>query len=382
MTTTMAPRTEEELSALVTAAQAPFRLQGLGTKAMLGNPVHAAHVLSLKHFSGIAVYEPEELILEAGAATPLADIEKLLGKRGQMLAFEPPDYASLLGSPSSGSLGGIVACGLSGPRRIRAGAARDHVLGFSAVTGSGERIRAGARVVKNVTGYDLAKLATGSHGTLAAMTSVIVKVLPLPETEETLVLRHLDDEAAVRLMADAMQSPADVSAAAHLPGEGTWLRLEGIAPSVVARRDALVKLLGRDAGILGQTESAKLWAGLRDVKPFWGLKDHAVWRISVTPTDGARIASSIVQALEASHFFDWAGGLIWLAVSGRDDGGESVIRAALPSGHATLVRAPGSVRSRVSAFTPQAPALAALASRVKQSFDPRNLFNPGIMVKG
>jgi glycolate oxidase FAD binding subunit len=261
MTRTMAPRTEDELAALVAAAQAPLRIQGLGTKMTLGNPVDTMTVLSLKHFAGIAVYEPEELILEAGAATPLADIEKLLRKHGQMLAFEPPNLSSLLGSPSSGSLGGIVACGLSGPRRIRAGAARDHVLGFSAVTGSGQRIRAGARVVKNVTGYDLAKLATGSYGSLAAMTSIIVKVLPLPETEETIVLRHLDDETAVRLMADAMQSPADVSAAAHVPGEATWLRLEGIAPSVVARRDRLVKLLGRDAGILGQKDSARLWGG-------------------------------------------------------------------------------------------------------------------------
>lgn len=382
MTKPLAPTTEDELSARVAAAQAPFRLQGLGTKAALGNPVGAANILSLKHFTGIAVYEPEELILEAGAATPLADIEKLLRQRGQMLAFEPPDYSSLLGSPSSGSLGGIVACGLSGPRRIRAGAARDHVLGFSAVTGTGERIRAGARVVKNVTGYDLAKLATGSFGSLAALTSIIVKVLPLPETEETLVLRRLDDATAVRVMGEAMQSPADVSAAAHVPGEGTWLRLEGIAPSVVARRDALVKLLGRDVGILGQTESARLWAGLRDVKPLWGLKDHAVWRLSVTPSDGADVAARIAAQLAATYFFDWAGGLIWLAVTGKDDGGSSVIRAALPSGHATLVRAPESVRSRVSAFTPQAPALAALAGRVKQSFDPRNLFNPGIMVKG
>lgn len=382
MTTTLAPKTEDELSARVAAAQAPFRLQGLGTKAALGNPVKAANILSLKHFSGIAVYEPEELILEAGAATPLADIEELLRQRGQMLAFEPPDYSSLLGSPSSGSLGGIVACGLSGPRRIRAGAARDHVLGFSAVTGSGQRMRAGARVVKNVTGYDLAKLATGSYGTLAALTSIIVKVLPLPETEETLVLRRLDDATAVRVMGEAMQSPADVSAAAHVPGEGTWLRLEGIAPSVVARRDALVKLLGRDAGILGQTESARLWAGLRDVKPLWSLRDHALWRLSVTPSDGADVAARIAAQLAATYFFDWAGGLIWLAVTGKDDGGASVIRAALPSGHATLIRAPDAIRAQVSAFMPQPPALAALAGRVKQSFDPRNLFNPGIMVKG
>lgn len=381
MTKVLAPRTADELAEIVKASHAPFRLQGLGSKPSLGNPVSADHVLSLRHFAGVEVYEPEELILEAGAATPLAEIEKRLRQRGQMLAFEPPDYASLLGSNSAGSLGGVVASGLSGPRRVRAGAARDHVLGFSGVTGAGEHIRAGARVVKNVTGYDLAKLATGSHGSLVAMTSIIMKVLPLPETEETIVLRGLDDASAVALMSEAMQSPADVTAAAHVPGEGTHLRLDGIAPSVVARRDRLVKLVGHDCGIMGAKESAALWAGLRDVKPLWRLKDHAIWRISVTPSEGAAVAARIASNLDSVHYLDWAGGLIWLAAS-APDGGASVIRKAYASGHATLIRAPAGVREQVSAFEPQAPALAALALRVKQSFDPRNLFNPGIMAKG
>lgn len=380
--TITAPKDEAELAALVKATGQAFRIEGLGTKTALGNPVAAGDVLSLRHFKGIEVYEPEELILEAGAATPLKVLEKTLAGKGQMLAFEPPDYSSLLGATSSGSLGGVVACGLSGPRRLRAGAARDHVLGFSGVTAEGVRMRAGARVVKNVTGYDLAKLATGSYGTLVAMTSIIVKVLPRPETEETVVLRGVDDGTAMRLMSEAMQSAADVSAAAHLPGEGTYLRLEGIGPSVAARRDRLVKLLQRDAGVLGDRESAKLWGEIRDVKPFWSLNTSCIWRLGVTPTEGAKIASAITGQLDAVHFFDWAGGLIWLAVANRDDGGEAVIRSALASGHATLVRAPAPVRERVSAFTPQAPALAALAARVKAAFDPGNRFNPGLMVKG
>ena len=382
MTRLLAPASEAELAACVKDATSPFRLQGLGTKPTLGNPVSAPQVLSLHHFSGIVIYEPEELILEAGAATPLAGIEKTLAQKNQMLAFEPPDYASLLGSTSAGSLGGIVACGLSGPRRVRAGAARDHVLGFSGVTGAGVTMRAGARVVKNVTGYDLAKLATGSHGSLVALTSIIMKVLPRPETEETLVLRGLDDAAAIALLSEAMQSPADVSAAAHVPGEGTYLRLEGIAPSVAARRDRLVKLLARDTGILGSAESKALWTGLRDVKPLWPLRESAIWRISVTPTEGPAIAARISREMDARFYFDWAGGLIWMAVAHASDGGAGVIRAALTSGHATLLRAPDPVRKAVSAFTPQPPALAALAARVKQSFDPGNRFNPGIMVKG
>lgn len=381
MAKTFSPKTEQELAQLVAQAKAAFRLQGLGSKPTLGNPVVADQVLSLKHFTGVEIYEPEELILEAGAATTLAEITALLKKRGQMLAFEPPDYSSLMGTTSAGSLGGIVAAGLSGPRRIRAGAARDHVLGFRGVAGNGERLKAGARVVKNVTGYDLPKIATGSFGSLVAMTSVIVKVLPLPETEETLVFKGLDDAAAVALMSQAMQSPADVSGAAHLPGDMTCLRLDGIAPSIAFRRDKLLKLLGRDAGVLGEKESAKLWMGIRDAKPFWSMTEASIWRISVTPSEGAAIAARIASAMETKHSFDWAGGLIWLAVSGEVDGGAAKIRASFASGHATLLRAPDAVRQAVSAFQPQPAALAALSARVKAAFDPHNLFNPGIMVR-
>lgn len=378
----VAPKTEQELAQLVAQAEEPFHLQGLASKPTLGNPLAVEQVLSLRNFTGIEIYEPEELILEAGAATSITDIHTLLKQRGQMLAFEPPDYSSLLGTTSAGSLGGAVAAALSGPRRIRAGAARDHVLGFRGVAGNGERLKAGARVVKNVTGYDLPKIATGSFGTLVAMTSVIVKVLPLPETEETIVFKGLDDGAAIALMSDAMQAPADVSAAAHLPGDTTCLRLDGIAPSIAARRDNLLKQLGRNAGVLGDRESAKLWQGIRDVKPFWGLADHAIWRVSVTPSEGATVAAHIVGTMEARHFFDWAGGLIWIAVRGEADGGAARIRSSFTSGHATLIRAPEAVRQLVSTFQPQAPALAALSSRVKAAFDPQGLFNPGIMVKG
>jgi glycolate oxidase FAD binding subunit len=171
--------------------------------------MQVAATLDLSGFTGIQLYEPEELILEAGAGTPLAEIEKAVAAHGQMLAFEPP---------GGGTLGGMAACNLSGPRRIRAGAARDHVLGMRGVTGRADIFKAGARVMKNVTGYDLPKLLTGSYGTLAALTAVTIKVLPKPETEETLVLSGLDDETAVRTMSLALQSPCEVSGAAHLPG--------------------------------------------------------------------------------------------------------------------------------------------------------------------
>lgn len=380
MVTTLAPATEDELADTIATAKAPFRIQGQGTKPIGHEGVEP--VLSTRKFSGVLAYEPEELILDAKAATPMADLEKLLAQRGQMFAFEPPDLSGLMGATSKGTLGGIMACGVSGPRRIKAGAARDHVLGVSGVTGQGLSFKAGARVVKNVTGYDMAKLLTGSYGTLAVMTSLIVKVLPAPETEETLVFKGLSDSEAVTLMSSAMQSVGEVSAAAHVPGEGTYLRLDGIAPSIAFRRDRLMAQLSHDAGVLEEGHSKALWQAIRDVKPFWGLKSHSVWRVSVAPSAGAAYVEALKPHLSFRHFYDWAGGLIWLAVDGENDGGTATIRAALPGGHATLIHAPRAIKDQVAVFQPQEPALAALTRRVKEAFDPRGILNPGRMVQG
>jgi glycolate oxidase FAD binding subunit len=377
----IAPKSAAELASLIANATEPMRLQGLGSKPTLGNPVDASTVLSLAKFSGIENYEPEELILEAGAATKLSDIEKLLQKHGQMLAFEPPDWSKHFATATSGTLGGVIASGLSGPRRIKSGSARDHVLGFAGVSGAGDILKAGARVVKNVTGYDLPKLVTGSYGSLVAMTTIIVKVVPRPETEATLVVKGLDDADAIRLMSQAMQSSAEVSAAAHIPGKGTYLRLDGIAPSVDYRRDQLAKHLGLATHTMNEKESATFWCSIRDAKPFAPLKGHALWRISVTPSEAAAVAGRILSTLGGHHFYDWAGGLIWLAVDGMEDGGAARIRGSLTSGHATLIRATEDIRQTVGAFHPQGQALAALAKRVKQSFDPNGILNPGIMAK-
>jgi glycolate oxidase FAD binding subunit len=376
------PGSEAELAQLVAQAEAPFEIIGTGTKRGLGRPVQAARTLDLSAFAEIAAYEPEELILEAGAGTRLAEIEALIAARGQQLAFEPPDLSRLLGSPHSGTLGGLMACNLAGPRRIKAGAARDHVLGIRGVSGRGEVFKAGARVVKNVTGYDLPKLMTGSYGTLAALTSITVKVLPRPETEETILVEGLDDTAAVSVMSLAMQSACEVSGAAHVPGEGTFLRLEGIAASVAARRDGLAKLLARPVQILAAKASSTIWQRIRDVQMLAGTPDRQVWRLSVTPSDAPGLLAKLRESMDLRYVLDWAGGLIWLDVPSTEDAGSAVIRGAMRSGHATLMRAPEGVRAAVDVFHPQAPALAALSARVKDSFDPRHLFNPGRMSRG
>ena len=382
MNAVLKPATEAELAEMIAGAEAPLEVIGNGSKRQLGHPVQAAATLDMSTFSGVIAYEPEELILDVGAATPLADIEAMLSQRGQQLAFEPPDWSALLGSHSSGTVGGLVACNLSGPRRIKAGAARDHILGIHGVTGAGNIFKAGARVVKNVTGYDMPKLLTGSYGTLAALTSMILKVLPAPETEETVVLSRLDDAQAVEAMSLAMQSACEVSAAAYIPGEAVYLRLEGIAPSVSYRRDQLGKVLKRPIEVMAMTSSAAKWKSIRDGAMFAENHRHPLWRISVAPSAAPGIIRTLRDTLDIRYLFDWAGGLIWLEVPPSHEASEALVRASFTAGHATLIRAPESTRAAVDVFQPQAAALAALSGRVKDAFDPRHILNPGRMYRG
>jgi glycolate oxidase FAD binding subunit len=370
------PRTDGELADAIASSQSSFTVQGSGTKAGWGRPVVAEQSLDLSGFNTIHGYEPEELILDAGAGAKRADIEELLSKHGQHLAFEPPDFSELYGTAHAGTLGGMLACNLAGPRRIKAGAARDHVLGLSAVSGRGEAYKVGARVVKNVTGYDVAKLMAHSFGTLSAFTSVIFKVLPKPETEETIVVEGLDDAGAVSVMSQAMQSSAEVSGAAHVPKQGTYLRLEGIAASVAYRREALLRRLG-DAHVLPEQQSVATWKRIRDVAPVLNDRDAAIWRLSMTPSHVPQFLLMVRKHIEFNHFLDWAGGLVWLSVPGTVDA--YAIRSQMKSGHATLMRASDAVRAHIDVFHPQAPGLAALSLRVKQSFDPDLRLNPGRM---
>jgi glycolate oxidase FAD binding subunit len=371
-----------ELASLI-AVGGRFELRAGGTKQGLGRPVAGATVLDMSSFTGISLYEPDELVLEAGPATSLAEIEKTLSKHNQQLAFEPPDYSRLLGSNGSGSLGGLVACGLAGPRRIKAGAARDHILGVAGVSGRGEVFKAGGRVVKNVTGFDISKLMVGAHGTLAALTSITLKVLPAAATEETLLLRGLTDARAVQAMGLAMQSDCDVSGAAHLPGDMTLLRLEGVGPSVRYRRDRLATLLnafGR-SDVLGEKQSRQQWMEIRDVHLLAKGRHADVWRLSVVPSKSPEIIADITRKLDVSYFMDWAGGLIWIAVPATADASAALIRGSFADGHATLIRASAEVRARIDVFQPQAPALSELSARVKTSFDPNHVLNPGRMYK-
>ena len=378
-----------------------LELIGRGSMRALGRPSQSDLTLDLSGLSGVTLYEPEELVLSAKAGTPLKEIEELVASKGQQLEFEPMDYGPVLGVPAaSGSLGGALAVNLAGPRRIKSGAARDHFLGVAAVSGRGEAFKSGGRVVKNVTGYDLCKLLAGSFGTLAAMTEVTIKTLPRPETEATLLLHGLDDARAGEAMSAAMASSCDVSGAAHLPaavaarcdgldtGEAvTVLRLEGVAPSVRHRRDALAGILKPYAAAepLEEGRSRTLWRTLRDAAPFSAdgpVGERPLWRVSTAPSRGSALAAHIGAGAEI--FYDWAGGLLWIATPAADDAGAAAVRAAVAEhgGHATLIRAPAAVRAAVAVFEPQSGVLAAVTKRVKDGFDPKGVLNPGRMWAG
>ncbi|TLG79346.1 glycolate oxidase subunit GlcE [Methylocystis sp. B8] len=367
---------------------------GGGSKSQLGRCAPQTQALSTPALAGVTLYEPNELVLSARAGTRLSEIEALLENNGQQLAFEPMDYGPLLGAEAGyATIGGVIAANASGPRRIKAGAARDHLLGFRCVTGRGEQVKSGGRVMKNVTGYDLSKLVCGSYGTLALLTELTLKVLPKSETECTLLAIGADEAESLALLRRATATPCEPSSLAMLPAgvalaldaDAAAIRLEGPTISVTARRDDLVARLsggGVRFETLDERDSTTLWRGLRDAAPI-AAQVGQVWRISVAPTEGFAVVERIRRAGVPllAHFYDWAGGLIWLCVETTSDAYAAVVRAAVDvsGGHATLIRASQETRTIVDVFHPQPAALAALTRRVKESFDPAHILERGRM---
>ncbi len=371
------------------------------TKEGYGRPGSATDNLDLSALSGINLYEPGELVMSARAATPLDDIITTLTENRQRLAFEAPNWSSLFADDSaggSGTIGGMFVCNMAGPRRVQAGAARDHILGFQALIGRGEHFKSGGRVVKNVTGFDLSKLMVGSFGTLGILTDLTFKVLPMPEKSRTVLVMCDASDAATAALTAALQSPFDVSGAAWLPkdiaatsgvsyvsGAGAGIvaiRVEGPGPSVDFRCQALRQLLAQfgESEELHSANTATLWQEIRDVS-FFATGDDQIWRLSVPPSNGPDVAKRIIDDKGGRAFFDWGGGLIWLAMKATPDAAHEIVRAAIGSGggHATLMRARADVRAAVPVFQPQSGPLAGLAARVKNSFDPKGLLNPGRM---
>jgi glycolate dehydrogenase FAD-binding subunit len=397
----------EQVVRAAIASEQPLEIIGHGTKRRIGQPMATNALLDLSALNAVTSYEPNELIITVQAGAPLADVKSLIDSKNQQFAFEPIDTAALLGMPSLGTIGGMIGAGLAGPRRIKAGGARDHLLGAHAVSGFGDSFKAGGRVVKNVTGYDLCKLLAGSWGTLAVMTEVTLKVMPRPESERTLVLRGLDDAAANKAMTAALGSPFDVSGAAHVPnsvfraavrGLGdlgsqreavTLLRLEGITASAAHRAAALAKALSPfgAAEIVEDAASAAVWSSIRDIEPFAAsgtLGAWPVWRIVCPPASGGGLGQVLSRETGGDVIYDWGGGLIWAALPPKPDAQAALVRARVNAagGHATLVRASDEVRRNVDVFHPQPGGLAGLSERVRQSFDPKNILNRGRLIRG
>lgn len=399
MTDHYRPQSEDEARDVIRqAAETGTALSVIGgnTRSGLGNRVAADAVLCSTGLCGVVDYGPGEMVMTARAGTPLFEIEAALSANNQMLAFEPVDHRGMMGTQGEPTIGGVFLSNASGPRRLSAGAARDSLLGLRFVNGHGEAIRAGGRVMKNVTGLDLVKLLAGSHGTLGFVTEVTFRVLPRPETQATIVLCGLDDAIATNAMAAAMAQPADVSGAAHIPrasaaslsgvlGENTAitaLRLEGLSASVAVRATSLATRLSAFAPTVtvDTAESARLWRAIRDVAPFQTFQDRPLWRVSVAPTAGHRLVAALRQEAEADALYDWQGGLVWLQMNGEPQA--DVLRriiAAIGGGHATLMRASAAQRVAISVFEPQPVAIAALSARIKAKLDPAGIFSPGWM---
>ncbi|WP_176083711.1 glycolate oxidase subunit GlcE [Martelella sp. HB161492] len=394
------PETEEDAAGIITGCydrHESLEIFGGRTRSGFGNPVTASAGLSASRLSGIVAYNPSEMVMTALAGTPVAEIEAALAAEGQYLAFEPMDHRGIMATSGTPTIGGVFAANVSGPRRFAlAGAARDSLLGIRFVNGRGEIIRAGGRVMKNVTGLDLVKLMAGSHGTLGFLTELTFKVLPRPKQVATLCISALDDEAAIRLMASVMGLSVEVSGAAHLPftvrkslldgqlaGDSvTCLRLEGVEGSVAIRREKLEGYLAARGPVqhLDAAQSARLWREIADVRPYCDGSEKPLWRVSVAPSKGAMLVAALRQEAAVDAWYDWQGGLVWMRMDG---GAEARILRRLIAhhggGHATLLRAGEGERQIVPAFEPAPAAVAALTARIRKTFDPRGIFNPGKM---
>jgi glycolate oxidase FAD binding subunit len=398
----MRPVDEREFSRLLaeaTATTTPIALVGGGSKEGIGRPMNAATTLSTKGLRGVTLYESSEMVMSARAGTSLAQIEDALAARRQMLAFEPIELAGVSGGEAGeGTIAGVFATNISGARRIRVGAARDHLLGVRAVSGRGEVFKSGGRVMKNVTGLDLCRGLSGSWGTLAVMCEVTFKVQPMPEETGTLILLGLPDEIAVEVLCDAMTTPYEVSGAVHLQPalvarlwhEGlrrqgqavTALRLENFAKSVAYRKGRLKEHLKAYGEIhdLDAENSLAFWGELRQLSVLQG-SDAPLWRISTTPGAGPKVVAAVSAYMACRAFYDWSGGLVWAEVLPTTDAGAADVRRVIAThgGHATLIRAEPQVRAAVEVFQPLEAGLERLSRKLKASFDPAGILNPGRM---
>ena len=402
LTADMRPDTEAALAEIIASASASrtsLELSGGGSKRSIGRPTNSTHNVSTRGLRGITLYEPNEMVMSARSGTLLSEVQSVLAKGNQMLAFEPLELAGVVGGDArQATIGGVFATNASGPRRLAAGAARDHLMGIRGVNGRGEVFKNGGRVMKNVTGYDLCKGLAGSWGTLAAFSEVTFKVMPKPPASTTLVLLGLTDEIAIEALCSVMGTPYEITGALHiqqqlavtldhmgLRGQGkavTAFRLEAPPKSIAYRRDKLTAALKVYGQLhdLEQKSSETFWDEMTRLSVFEG-SDHPLWRLSTAPSKGPAVVAAIGRYMPVSALYDWSGGLVWIDVPVTTDAGAADVRRVIAThgGHATLIRASASTRSATDVFQTLEPGVQRLSQKLKATFDPSNILNPGRM---
>ena len=358
----MRPASESELANLITGRTSPVIPCGGGTRPI--GLSSAGERLYLDNLNRVTQYEPGALTLVAEAGTPLKTIFEILNEKGQMFPFEPIDYR--------------------GPRRVKVGACRDYVIGLRFVDGEGNIIKSGGRVMKNVTGYDLTKLLTGSFGTLGIITEVALKVLPAPTHAAVLLIEGLSEKLALQVLNRSLNSPFEVSGAAHLcsgvDGQPvTMIRLEGFQSSVMYRVEELSKFFEDSVSITVETDPKRTregWEYIRDVGPFQN-REGDVWKIITKPSEALLLVEGLRESINIEVFYDWAGSLIWALVKEGTN-----LRDYLQglNGHATLIRASDGNKSHLEVFHQQSIMELELKKRLKNKFDPGNILNQGMVL--
>ena len=378
----------------------PIEIIGLGTKNEIGKKFQSAKTLDMSNLSGIVDYKPEELYITVKAGTPIKIIVDELKKNNQHLAFEPTNFSEIFEKNSNeGTIGGTLSCNFSGSRRFKVGSGRDHILGFKGYNGKGEKIKSGGTVVKNVTGYDLSKLVTGSFGTLLVLSEITLKVLPLQTDIKTIIISGLALEHSLGVMGSAIGSSNDPSGAVFYPqnlrsnfvfndlthhGSITAIRVEGTKISTEQRINNLIKdlsLLDKNITVLDSAQSEIFWEDTRALKVF-SKNNKSILRAVVPPSE----ANNLINRLKTFHpnyFIDWGGSLIWLELDYLSNQKIEQIRKRVldTSGYLTVIKSPSNIKSALEIFTID-PIKFRISQNLKKSFDPKRIFNPGKMYTG
>ncbi|MAW01951.1 MAG: FAD-linked oxidase [Candidatus Pelagibacter sp.] len=392
------PVSEKEVSDFIYESyqeNSPIEIVGQNSKK-IGRIIQCSKTLSLEKINGIIEYYPEELYIKVKVGTSLEEIENALETKNQTFGFEPIDLGYLYhGKSHGGTIGGVVACNLSGPRRFKVGSLRDHLLGFKAINGIGEQIKSGGTVVKNVTGYDLSKLVSGSYGTLCAFTEVTLKVLPKYEYQETFCMYGLNYDGAIDFFLKAMDTSLEISGACYYPDNNTSffrlndikqnisifsLRVEGPKTSVQERVQQLKKIfVNEDFSILDIFQSKAFWSLSKNLDAFKNSSE-IVCKISLPITKTSEFLNKFSNDIR--YFIDWAGGLIWISARDNEIISKMRIFAVKNNGHLTIYKAEANFRRTEEFLTYGDTNLKILSSKIKKSFDPKLILNPGKMYAG